>query len=57
MFSSFIPCLNRKYFAVIDDIKAEFDFLVMKEYKRTFKALLAICRGIPIVRYDWIIES
>lgn len=29
----------------------------MKEYKRTFKALYAICRGINILRYEWIKDS
>lgn len=35
----------------------EFDYLVMKEYKRTFKALVAICRGIPIVNFEWVQQS
>ena len=29
----------------------------MKDYKRTFKALLAICRGVPIVKFHWVQES
>lgn len=41
----------------MDDIDDEFNYLVMKEYKRTFKALYAICKGIPIVSYEWIRES
>jgi hypothetical protein len=29
----------------------------MREYKRTVKALYSICKGIPIVKYDWLRES
>lgn len=31
--------------------------LVCEDLKRTFKVLVAICRGIPIVRPDWLRES
>jgi hypothetical protein len=26
----------------------------MREYLRTYKALYAICKGIPIVKYEWV---
>lgn len=55
--SGFTPQLNKKYFQIMETIEDEFDFLVMKEYKRTFKALFCICKGIPIVKYDWLRES
>lgn len=55
--SNFIPQLKRKFFFLVENPLEEFDFLVMKDYKRTFKALLAICRGIPIVDYQWVQQS
>ncbi len=55
--SNFIPQLKRKYFCLVENPNEEFDYLVMKEYKRTFKALVAICRGIPIVNFEWVQQS
>lgn len=57
LISGFVPSLTKKYFCIVDKIDDEFDYLVMKEYKRTFKALYAICKGIHILKYDWIRES
>ena len=53
---TFLP-LKRKFFKVIEDYTETFDFLIMKNYTRTFKALLAILRGIPIVSSEWVRDS
>lgn len=57
MASGFILNLNKKYFCAVETPDDGFDYLIMKEYKRTYKALFAISHGIPIIRYDWIRES
>lgn len=47
----------KNYFKVVDNYKEHFDYLVMRSFSRTFKALLAICKGIPIVSEEWITDS
>lgn len=55
--SGFILSLSKKLFCIVEAMEEGFDYLIMKEYKRTFKALYAISHAIPIVRDDWIKES
>lgn len=39
------------------DIDDDYDVLVMDSYKRTFKLLFSIVRGIPIVQKCWLSDS
>jgi hypothetical protein len=51
---SFLPTSNIQ---IVKDWRKKFDVLVMKKFVRTFKLLYAICLGVPIVSYNWILES
>jgi len=48
--SGFTCTFERNLFKIVEDYKEPFDYLVMRSYTRTFKALIAICRGIYIVK-------
>ena len=41
----------------IEDKAMNFDLLIMRQYKRTIKFLLALTRGIPIVHASWLEDS
>jgi len=42
---------------LVKDIDEDFDVLVMDSFKRTFKLLFSIVRGIPIVSKSWLSDS
>lgn len=50
---SFIPSFR---ITIIDNYQAEYDALVMEKYQRTFKLLYSICRGVPIVASNWVLQ-
>jgi hypothetical protein len=41
--------LRRRFFKLVENEEESFDFLIMRSYIRSYKALLAICKGILIV--------
>lgn len=42
---------------VIQDYQDHYDFLLMEEFKRTWKVLYSICRGKPILSSTWLLQS
>ena len=42
---------------IIEDKDKEFSILVMNDFKRTIKFLLALSKGVDIVNYDWVTDS
>ena len=48
---------NSRLFEMVRSLDKDFDYLVMREYKRTVKALYAICKGILILNYQWLRDS
>ena len=52
--SGFTCTFERNLFKIVEDYNQPFDYLVMKNYTRTFKALVAICKGIYIVNEEWV---
>lgn len=51
---SFTPSVR---IVIVEDWREPFDVLIMDKFVRTFKLLLAICRGAHVVRSNWVVES
>jgi DNA repair photolyase len=41
----------------VKDEEEEYDVLVMEKFQRTYKLLVSIMKGIPVVKKNWLTDS